>query len=518
MKKRKTSLTQKQTLIRAGNDFEIATLYGKLNMEKIVDINKYLKSAENVSIGVDPKFWVDIDGDKYLYKYYDVEKYSDSCRRGQMRTICEVFVSALCKKLGIDCVKASFGSATIDQYLTIGGKKTPVAKQNIDGCLIKSYLTKDVVEAISLRDITMFVQRQKDAILIVNDPKSTYETAKFFCDKNKYTLADDTLQKLKAIALFDYVSGQTDRHDSNIEFLVYKKDGKKCVKLAPLFDNGRCFGYRRFPSYELPTPPIMLFHMNKYCDSSEREELLSCVNGVAYELANDKELFKLFEEIQKINIDETLEELATVYGEKVPDDIAKFISYTWTDGIQSINEALVKISNQNIQEKIKFNVEAHRRKDYVSENKLLRYDNFYLQYRCAKQKGETKTFYDYFMQDREYRKKIDDWTSQKFDEMPKIEDFPLLCHQFSERQKDKMRDLIEEERSERWSEIKPYAVLVQKKYSGKNSKEWGIYDLFHEQQNKWVDYGDEWGERPTIEGVIKKYNKQTNKNSEGGRV
>ena len=70
MKKRKTSFTQKQTLIRAGNDFEIATLCGKFNMEKIVDINKYLKSAENVSIGVDPKFWVDIDGNKYLYKYY----------------------------------------------------------------------------------------------------------------------------------------------------------------------------------------------------------------------------------------------------------------------------------------------------------------------------------------------------------------------------------------------------------------------------------------------------------------
>lgn len=122
-------------------------------------------------------------------------------------------------------------------------------------------------------------------------------------------------------------------------------------------------------------------------------------------------------------------------------------------------------------------MEAHRRKDYVSENKLLRYDNFYLQYRCAKQKGETKTFYDYFMQDREYRKKIDDWTSQKIDETPKIEDFPLLCHQFTERQKDKMRDLIEEERSERWREIKPYAALVQKSIRVKTAKN-GAYTIY----------------------------------------
>ena len=486
-------------------------------MEKnSIDLNKYIKTAENVSKGVDPKFWVEIEGDKYLYKYYDVEKYSDSCRRGQMRTICEVFVSALCKKLGIDCVKASFGSATIDKYLTIGGKKTPVAKQNIDGCLIKSYLTKDVVEAISLRDITMFVQRQKDAILLVNDPKSTYETAKFFCDKNKYTLADDTLQKLKAIALFDYVSGQTDRHDSNIEFLVYKKDGKKCVKLAPLFDNGRCFGYRRFPSYELPTPPIMLFHMNKYCDSFEREELLSYVNGIACELANDKELFKLFEEIQKINIDETLEELSTVYGEKVPDDIAKFISYTWTDGIQSINEALVKISNQNIQEKIKFNVEAHRRKDYVSENKLLRYDNFYLQYRCAKQKGEKNSFYDYFEQNQEFQKKVDDWIEMKCDELPNLEDYPLLCQKFSYRQKKAMQDWIEEERSERWRDIDSYATTLYRKYFGKSKKDGEIFALFQKKRMNWVNYGDEWGERPTIEDAIKEYEKQ-NKKAEGGK-
>ena len=126
------------------------------------------------------------------------------------------------------------------------------------GCLIKSYLNKDVIESISLAEMTIFEQRQKNVILHVTDPTSTLATAKFFCDQKGYALDAGVYEKLKAIALFDYVSGQTDRNDSNIEFLVYKRDGKKCVKLAPLFDNGRCFGYRRFPSYELPTPPIML--------------------------------------------------------------------------------------------------------------------------------------------------------------------------------------------------------------------------------------------------------------------
>ena len=87
-------------------------------MEKnSIDLNKYIKTAENVSKGVDPKFWLEIDGNMYLYKYYEEEKFSDSCRRGQMRTICEVFVSALCKKLGIDCVEASFGSFVNAKFL-----------------------------------------------------------------------------------------------------------------------------------------------------------------------------------------------------------------------------------------------------------------------------------------------------------------------------------------------------------------------------------------------------------------
>lgn len=487
-------------------------------MEKIVDINKYLKSAENVSIGVDPKFWVNIDGNKYLYKYYEEEKFSDSCRRGQMRTINEVLVGVLCKKLGIECVESSFGSAQIGYSVNFGNKKSSVEKKDTKGCLIKSFLTKDIVESISLNEITYFTQIKKGVFLLVTDPISTYKTVKFFCEQKGYSLDDDLYKKLKAIALFDYVSGQTDRHDSNMEFLVYKKGGKKCVKLAPLFDNGRCFGYRSFPSQEMPSPQIMLFQMNRYCDSAEREELLSYVNSIACELTKDKELFQLFEQIKKIDFNAVLKELAIDYGEEIPEDVAKFISYTWKDGIQSINEALVKISNQNIREKIEFSVEAHRRKDYVGENNLLRYDNFYLQYRCAKQKGEAGTFYDYFMQDRGYRKKIDDWTSQKIDETPKIEDFPLLCHQFSERQKDKMRDLIEEERSERWREINPYAAAIYNQYHPKNSKkEMDIYDLFRKKKFNWVDYGDEWGKRPTIEDAIKEYDKQ-NKNSEGGRV
>ena len=487
-----------------------------------MDISKFVKSAKNVkneAKGVDPKLWVDIDGGNYLYKYYEEEKFSETCRRGQMRTINEVLVGVLCKKLGIDCVESSFGSAQIGYSVNFGSKKSIFKKVDTKGCLIKSFLTKDIVESISLNEITYFTQIKKGVFLLVTDPISTYNTVKFFCEQKGYSLDDDIYKKLKAIALFDYVSGQTDRHDSNIEFLVYKKDGKKCVKLAPLFDNGRCFGYRRFPSYELPTPPIMLFQMNKYCDSFEREELLSYVNGVACELTKDKELFKLFEKIQKINIDEALKELSLIYDEKIPDDIAKFISYTWKDGIQSINEALVKISNQNIREKIEFSVEAHRRKDYVSENNLLRYDNFYLQYRCAKRKGETSTFYDYYRQNQEYRKEVEDWVCQKIDEMPKLEDYPLLCHQFSENQKEKMQDLIEGERSERLREINPYAAAIYNQYRPKNSKkEMDIYDLFRKKKSNWIDYGDEWGKRPTIEDAIKEYDKQNNMNSDGGRV
>ncbi|MGN1162679.1 MAG: hypothetical protein ACI4T2_02025 [Christensenellales bacterium] len=483
-------------------------------MEKnSIDLNKYIKIAENVSKGVDPKFWLEIDGNRYLYKYYEEEKFSDSCRRGQMRTICEVFVSALCKKLGIDCVEASFGSATVDQHFTFGGKKTSIVKLETKGCLIKSYLTDDIVESIPLVDITTFMQRQKNANLLVTDPKSTYETAKFFCEQKGYVLDDDIYPKLKAIALFDYVSGQTDRHDSNIEFLVYKKDGNKHVKLAPLFDNGRCFGYRRFPGYDLPAPSIIHFQMKKYFDKVERDELLSYGNGIACELIKDKELRNLFEKMKKLNINAELKEFAEIYDVEIPKDVAKFISYTWKDGVKAINDALVEISSQNVREHIEYEAEKRRRSDYVRESGMMKYDNFYLLYRCAKQNGGKNSFYDYFAQNREYRKKVDDWEDMVVDEMPKLQDYPLLCQQFSERQKEVIKDLIEDERSQRWREIKCYERRI-----GKTEKECAIYDLLYKKQSMWVDYGDDWGRRPTMEDAINDYNKQKDKNSDGGRV
>ena len=88
------------------------------------NITNKLKSRREIFDGIEPKFWIVIDGVDYLYKYnpdfVDV-------------TFGEVFVSALCQALGIKCVDSTFACGTVR------GDKTK-------GCLVKSYIEKDIYE------------------------------------------------------------------------------------------------------------------------------------------------------------------------------------------------------------------------------------------------------------------------------------------------------------------------------------------------------------------------------------
>ena len=101
-------------------------------INKSYNITNKLKSRREIFDGIEPKFWISIDETEYLYKYNpDFEDI----------TFGEVFISALCKSLGIKCVDASFA------YGTVGGKKTK-------GCLVKSYIEKDIYETIPLMRVT----------------------------------------------------------------------------------------------------------------------------------------------------------------------------------------------------------------------------------------------------------------------------------------------------------------------------------------------------------------------------
>ena len=61
-------------------------------INKPYNITNKLKSRREIFDGIEPKFWISIDETEYLYKYNpDFEDV----------TFGEVFISALCKSLGI---------------------------------------------------------------------------------------------------------------------------------------------------------------------------------------------------------------------------------------------------------------------------------------------------------------------------------------------------------------------------------------------------------------------------------
>ena len=192
---------------------------------KPYNITNKLKSRREIFDGIEPKFWIVIDGVDYLYKYnpdfVDV-------------TFGEVFVSALCKALGIKCVDSTFACGTVR------GDETK-------GCLVKSYIEKDIYETIPLMRVT---NKLNDAWDTIDDdymkectPQNILEDLQNYLKDKNCDIDESVLQDLKVMALFDYVTAQVDRHEKNVEFLVTKHDGQLCLRLAPMFDNGRCFGF-----------------------------------------------------------------------------------------------------------------------------------------------------------------------------------------------------------------------------------------------------------------------------------
>lgn len=67
-----------------------------------------------------------------------------------MRNFNEVLISEICKKVGINCVEALFAKAVLAE-----GFEGDFSL-NARGCLIKSYLTKDIIESIPFEDIGAF--------------------------------------------------------------------------------------------------------------------------------------------------------------------------------------------------------------------------------------------------------------------------------------------------------------------------------------------------------------------------
>jgi len=196
--------------------------------------NRNIRSTETLSLtrcitsGVETKFWTKINGEDYLFK---------ASRDKSPTDIGEVFYAYLCKLLNMPSLEICFCTG-----------KSNALSPKLNGVASKSYLTNDVVSAYSCKEISDFnyyysFKNNDDTVLSSKrDVEAIMQHLNKFAEINNLVVDKDVEKNLKEMICLDILTGQIDRHFQNIEFLEYKdKDGNNRLRMAPAFDNGRCF-------------------------------------------------------------------------------------------------------------------------------------------------------------------------------------------------------------------------------------------------------------------------------------
>lgn len=474
--------------------------------EKRVDISPFLSSRQEINVGFDPKFWVEIDGEKYLYKYYYPEKYAT--KFNEFKTFNEVLVSRIGKKLGMDCVDVEF--ARNQQNLT-------------KGCLVKSFL-KNGDESMSMTDLAQYYYERKDTSVDLNNAFFAWRAIKFFCEEEGLTLDENVLENLKKIAILDYFVGQNDRNFFNIELLINKKGDQTHVRLAPMFDNGRCFGSRDFQTVkENPDRATNYFLLNKSFLSPDPKSLFSYAKGIAYELKKDDEFLDFYKKIMEIDINKEIDDLVGESGVELDDRMRRFICSTWNESIRMVNDAVKFFEDQETFEEVYYSVEPKFREDLATDLGYV-YRDAYLNYRCYKTEDPDMSYEEYEFPYCRFLSELEAWKDCVVDEMPDISDFgPFLDIKYPAKLRQEISEQIEKERAQRRLELEHDKTQVLMKEHPElfdsSPDHQKILKLFERMNAEWIYAGDEGCKKPKIDDAIAKFlkTKKTIRDTDDGR-
>jgi len=282
--------------------------------------------------GVMLKHWLELDGERYLfktnYKYPDYTTYSN---------FGEVLYTNLSKKLNFPCVESYF--ATTNYY-----------EDNCNGVLIKTFIKdyekedtmsySDMIYMARTRDLNFYYKSNFDNV------ESCMEVvryvAKYLDKKVDFKQIHRDLVKM---AIVDCFLGQSDRHQTNIEFIF---DREHNMRLAPTFDNGLClsFGYTDFQVEEfLARDEFSKFRIQQDVDSSDvrfmgnnnmfvisRPKMFrqnmddAFIVDILKEASKDSELRDLVENLLTLDIDKSLEILDMQNEVKLPKNYKELAS------------------------------------------------------------------------------------------------------------------------------------------------------------------------------------------------
>lgn len=393
------------------------------------DISRSIKTRRENCEGIEPKFWVRYGDEDFLFKH-DTEL--NNVLFG------EVFVSALCRELGIKCVETIFATCKFPGRL-------------VKGSLSKSYIDQDVVENISLSR----VQQATGDVRSENNggfsPDGILENLKKFVT-DTCVIEDTVRQDLVVMAFFDYLTAQVDRHGKNIEFLVRKTNGQLRLSVAPMFDNGRCFGLSHVLTKDkkrIVTGDLNILNMKE--DFNRRSNpFLNQSFGIAIEMEQNPELRELFERVKSFDISVFLRDFLDATGEKLTQTDEYKIVETWKHKVQNIESAVERYPTE------KNNIEAmlemrHREKFAIS------IPNFYLNYYYDVRAGECEyPLVEYERQKNEYVEQCKAWKNLETNTLKPLSDYPLLTPRCSNEKKAYYLRCIKYEREDREVEMEAF--------------------------------------------------------------
>ncbi|HBB45086.1 MAG TPA: hypothetical protein DCZ34_03075 [Clostridiales bacterium] len=289
--------------------------YKQTKNEKVVDLSSVdiLDSYIN-RIGIESKIWVELEKGDYLFKI------DDSFQQG----FYEMIVSRVCDAVGIDCVKVQPAVFNCEQSVSNKAKASFYSfiwNKNLVGVLIESYLKNNPtclnLDALDKKFNKNKYERMRFAYS-VKEAKLLIEQLK----QSGYDVDSSIVEKLKDMCLCDYLLCQEDRHRGNIEFLFYNYNGKCHVKLAPMFDNGRCLGYSCHDKNEVlkmckQDCQKFVMELDDYDFLSGERKKTNAGKNLAREILKDLDLKQTYNKLALLDFEQIVSEVADIYPVQV---------------------------------------------------------------------------------------------------------------------------------------------------------------------------------------------------------
>lgn len=283
--------------------------------------------------GVEQKFWIVYNGKKYLYKIDDERHLGFG----------ELFYCYLGQKFGFDCVNV------YPAYDT---------KTNTKGVLVESFKPNGE-RALSLKDLIHFCSPYFSS----HDYACYFSYQEFMrmektLNTAKLEYEPDLGDKFKQLVLIDYLLGQTDRHDLNLEFLLQKNPQTKKItlKMAPLFDNGRAMGLPTISDDTLQeliedahdtVPSLGISDDRPMCFPMNAEATKKVTKYIAKAILNDKNLRVLYNKFASLDIRQEIEKVdkQTKYG--LSEKEKSFMAEYYKQRLGIISQLIVEVQKEN---------------------------------------------------------------------------------------------------------------------------------------------------------------------------